>query len=279
MSKKTIQIILTDGSPNGIKTAEVTNSTEQVIFVPRPKINEVTKIKGVDGAGIYFLFGESDESEKPIVYVGQSRNCIDRIKKHDQEKDFWNYVVIVISKIGGFNISHIEYLEKLAIETASNARRYILYNGQTPKGCDIPENVVADLEDNFEKIKILLPTLGFPIFDSISKSTDNKMNTLICKARNANAEGEYRDDGFVVFKGSRANKNLATGSSTTVKNLRQKLISQNVLTAREDIYEFSEDYLFNSPSAAAAQVLARNSNGWIEWKDRDGKTLHELKRK
>ena len=44
-------------------------------------------------------------------------------------------------------------------------------------------------------------------------------------------------------------------------------------------FEFQEDYLFSSPSAAAAQVLARNANGWIEWKNKQGKTLDELKRK
>ncbi len=41
---------------------------------------------------------------------------------------------------------------------------------------------------------------------------------------------------------------------------------------------FTSDYIFNSPSAAAGVVLGRNANGWIEWKNEDGKTLDELKR-
>jgi hypothetical protein len=45
-----------------------------------------------------------------------------------------------------------------------------------------------------------------------------------------------------------------------------------------EVYVFTEDYLFTSPSAAASQVMARNANGWIEWKDSAGKTLDELYR-
>ena len=40
----------------------------------------------------------------------------------------------------------------------------------------------------------------------------------------------------------------------------------------------SEVFFFSSPSAAAAVVLARRANGWIEWKYKDGRTLDEVKR-
>jgi hypothetical protein len=43
-------------------------------------------------------------------------------------------------------------------------------------------------------------------------------------------------------------------------------------------YRFSQDYIFGSPSAAAAVVFGLTANGWIEWKDKEGKTLHEVKR-
>jgi len=37
--------------------------------------------------------------------------------------------------------------------------------------------------------------------------------------------------------------------------------------------------VFNSPSAAVATILGRSSNGWRSWKDKNRKTLDELKRK
>lgn len=39
---------------------------------------------------------------------------------------------------------------------------------------------------------------------------------------------------------------------------------------------FSQDYLFKSPSAAAAFVLGANANGWSKWKDKDGNTLSDI---
>ena len=41
-------------------------------------------------------------------------------------------------------------------------------------------------------------------------------------------------------------------------------------------YRFSQDYVFTSPSTAAAVVLGRSANGRIEWKDGQGRTLKEL---
>ena len=41
---------------------------------------------------------------------------------------------------------------------------------------------------------------------------------------------------------------------------------------------FSQDYLFKSPSAAAAFVLEASANGWSEWKDKDGNTLSDIYR-
>jgi len=278
MRGKTIQVFLTDGSPRGIKLAEITSNIEQAIFIPRNKINEASERKETSSPGVYFLFGESDVATKPIIYIGQSRNCIDRIKTHDQKKDFWNYAVLIISKTKSFTQTHIEYLEELAISKAYEANRYELENGVSPRKFNVPETLESDLLDNFDTIKILLSTLGFPLFESLVKS-DKQKDKLFCKGKEAKAEGEYGDDGLVVYKGSIANKDLATASSSTIRILRQKLIDSNILIDKGNVYEFKEDYLFNSPSSAATQVLARNANGWNEWKDNNGKSLDELKRR
>ncbi len=278
MRGKTIQVFLTDGTPRGIKFAEITSNIEQAIFIPRNKINEASSRKEVSRPGVYFLFGESDDSSKPVVYIGQSRNCLDRIKTHDQKKDFWNYAILIVSKTESFTQTHIEYLEQLAIEKAIESNRYNLNNGVSPKQFKVPETLEADLLDNFDTIKILLSTLGFTVFESIKKEVKTK-DILICKGKKAIGEGEYQEDGFVVFKGSKANATLTPTCNSTITNLRNKLLNDKILIDKNGIFEFQEDYLFSSPSSAASQVLARNANGWIEWKDKQGKTLDELKRK
>lgn len=281
MRGKTIQIFLTDGSPRGIKLAEITSNIELAVFIPRNQINEAGKRAEVSLPGIYFLFGESETGSKPIVYIGQSRDCLNRIKTHDQKKDFWNYAVLIVSKTKTFTQTHIEYLEELAISKAYEANRYEIENAASPKKFNVPETLEADLLDNFDTIKILLSTLGFPLFEPLTQSKPNNQheNKLFCKGKLATAEGEYTDDGFVVFKGSTANIDFAPTSNASNYLLRNKLIESKVLERKGEVYVFTEDYLFNTPSAASNQVLARNSNGWLEWKDAKGKTLDDLKRK
>ena len=277
MRGKTIQVFLTDGTPRGIKLAEITSNIEQAVFIPRNKMNEAENRPEVTRPGVYFLFGDAEGSSKPVVYIGQSRNCLDRIKTHDQKKDFWNYAVLIISKTESFTQTHIEFLEQLAISKAYEANRYSLENGASPKKFKVPETLEADLLDNFDTIKILLSTLGFTLFESIKKET-TKAEHFFCKGKKAIAEGEYQDDGFVVYKGSKANPKLTPTASSTVINLRENLIDTKVLVQEGDVFVFQDDHLFSSPSAAASQVLARNANGWIEWKTKAGKTLDELKR-
>jgi len=278
MRGKTIQVFLTDGSPRGIKLAEITSNIEQAVFIPRSKMNEASKRKEVSRPGLYFLFGKNGEDSKPMVYIGQSRNCLDRIKTHDQKKDFWNYAVLIVSKTESFTQTHIEYLEELAIDKANEAKRYALDNAVNPRKFKVPETLEADLLDNFDTIKILLSTLGFPLFETIEKIEKSK-EILYCKGKEALAEGEYKEDGFVVFKGSKANKELAPGCNATIRKLRANLVDRKVLVENGNVYVFQENEMFNSPSSAAAQVLARNANGWTEWKDKKGKSLDELKRK
>lgn len=61
--------------------------------------------------------------------------------------------------------------------------------------------------------------------------------------------------------------------------LRKRLIEENILKKEDNANVFQQDYIFNSPSAASATILGRSSNGWMSWKDKEGKTLDELKRK
>lgn len=278
MRGKTIQVFLTDGTPRGIKIAEITSNIEQAVFIPRSKMNEAVARPEVSRPGLYFLFGDAEGSSKPIVYIGQSRNCLYRIKTHDQNKDFWNYAVLIISKTESFSQTHIEYLEQLAITKAYEANRYSLENGASPKRFKVPETLEADLLDNFDTIKILLSTLGFTLFEPLKKEI-TKAEHFFCKGKQAFAEGEYQDDGFVVYKGSKANIELTPTASSSVFNLRDNLIEAKVIIQEGDVFVFQDDHLFSSPSSAACQVLGRNANGWREWKTNEGKTLDELKRK
>jgi hypothetical protein len=48
------------------------------------------------------------------------------------------------------------------------------------------------------------------------------------------------------------------------------------LSKKDDQFVFTEDYVFDSSSAAAAVIKARPASGPLEWRAKSGKTLKEI---
>jgi len=274
---QTIQIFLPDGSARSIKVAEITSKIVKAVHIPRNKISEAEKREEVNNPGVYFLFGESDNEARDSVYIGEAESCHKRLKQH-LKKEFWTSAVIVISKTDSLTKSHIKFLENYCVEKAEDIGRYEIKNNSTPTKSYITEQMEADIMDLFDDMKVLMSTLGFPIFEELPTLEDPNKK-LICKSKDALAYGEYTDDGLYVFKGSVANKEVTESAGSWVIGMREKLLKSGVIEDKGKIFEFVQNYLFNSPSAAAATVLARRANGWTEWKDKNGKTLDELERK
>lgn len=61
-------------------------------------------------------------------------------------------------------------------------------------------------------------------------------------------------------------------------NLRASLRKSEVVAARGERSPlvFQQDYEFNSPSLAAAFIRGAATNGRVEWKDAQGRTLKTL---
>lgn len=274
---KTIQIFLPDANPRSIKIAEITSRTIQAIFIPRSKLDFALSREEIENVGIYFLIGEPEEGSKSLLYVGEAEECKVRLKQQNKAKDFWSVALAIVSKTKYFTKTHIKYLEWYCYSCANQVGRYRIENTTMPNQPFVSESVKADLLDNFETIKILVSTLGFPIFDDLK--TPDKKDILICKGKDAHAEGEYTEDGLLVFKGSTCNIKESKTAGSWVVGMRQRLIKDSILKQEGNIYRFQSEHIFNSPSAAAATVLARSANGWIEWKYKNGKTLNEVKRR
>lgn len=278
MKPQTIQIFLPDGSPTSVREAEITNRLLKAILFPRNKIQEVAKREMVHFTGVYFLFGTDEDGTSPMVYIGEGEDCYKRIQAHNRSKDFWTHCVVVTTKTNEYTKTDGKYLEHFCLEQAQKVGRYKTDNDTGSKKPSIPESREHDLLDNFETLKILLATLGFPLFEEKRKAKSAK-ELFYCKGKKAAAKGEFTDDGFLVLKGSKANLEEVPRVRPWVTSQRENLINAHVLKEVGGVLEFMEDQIFSSPSAAAAVVLGRSSNGWMEWKTKDGKTLDEVKRK
>lgn len=185
--------------------------------------------------------------------------------------------IAVVSKTQYFTKTHIKFLEWFFYTEAAKAGRYKLENPTVPTKPHISESMEADLLDNSETIRLLVATLGYPIFDHIKKPP--KKGMLTCKGKAALAQGEYTEDGFVVFAGSKCNVKEAKSAGPYVKRWRQQLIEDGTLAKDGELYRFTEDHIFSSPNTAASVVLARRANGWTQWKYENGKTLDEVIRR
>ncbi len=271
---KTIQIYLPDGNPRGLKIAEITSRTVQAILIPRSLLEDAAQREELKNVGVYLLFGNNET--KPQIYIGEAEECLTRIKQHNKSKDFWTHAMAFVSKTQYFTKTHIKFLEWLCCEVAIKANRYVLENANSPTKPHVSESVEADLYDNFETIQMLASTLGFPVFDAIKKPKNQEI--IFCKGKDAYAEGEYTEDGIIVFAGSKCNLVESKTAGSWIEGMRNDLKDAGILVERDGVWIFTKDYIFSSPSASAAVVLARRANGWIEWKFKDGKTLDEVKR-
>jgi hypothetical protein len=75
------------------------------------------------------------------------------------------------------------------------------------------------------------------------------------------------DDGFVVLAGSTARKTGTEAFSSGYRALRDQLVQERRLVdgAPPDLYRFTSDVAFSSPSAAASVIAARSASGPREW--------------
>ncbi|MCH9664961.1 MAG: GIY-YIG nuclease family protein [Gammaproteobacteria bacterium] len=276
---QTINIFIYDkDNPAGIRTCEIPNTVVQAILIPRNALNsEIAKELLTDKGSVYFLFGADDNSEKPIVYIGESETPLKRMNTHksDDKKEFFNTAVIFMSSKENMNKAHIQFIENQCITDGIKANNFIVTNDSIKSNkskLDIREETFA--LNIYEDIQILLGILGYPLFEE-EKVDDNTLLYLTHKTKNITAKGVYSSKGLLVLSGSQASiesKDYAKDK----KKKREELIEQGVLEQENDTLIFTQDYLFNTPSGAGGVVFGRNINSPKEWKNKAGKTWNDL---
>jgi hypothetical protein len=274
---KTIKIFLIDGDPNGRMSCELSNWSGKAYKIPRIKVKDCTDRDDLTSTGVYLLFGKDDDG-KDQVYIGEAESILKRLNQQLTLKDFWNETIVFISKDENLNKAHIKYLENRLHDIAKGANRYKVDNSIIPTQSSISESDRAEMEEFIEYIKMLVNTLGHKVFEEKRefKPKQKQANFFIKAARGADGQGEPTSDGFVVFKGSKAASTIVNSMTPNFITYRQKLIIEGVLFDKGEYLEFTDDYIFSSPSTAAVMVMGRNANGLTEWKSKDGKTLKEF---
>jgi predicted GIY-YIG superfamily endonuclease len=279
---KTIQIYLPKGDARSIRLAEITSRIVQAIEIPRSLLNEFFAMPECKQVGIYFLFGQTEESSTPLAYIGQSSNLEKRLASHNREKDFWERAIVLITKTQNFTQTHALFLEWFCIQRTKDVARYKLSNGNAGSKPYITPPLEADCLEIFDTGRILLSTLGYPIFEPLLESQEAKSTDLelfYCSGEATNAIGQYTEEGFVVIKGSigRA-QGTPSFQNHSFNKKKNALLAEGKIAIENGVLIFKENVLFTSPSSAAGIALGRSANGWEEWKNINGQTLDSLKR-
>ena len=301
-SAKTIQIYLPKGNPRGLRLAEMTTRTVRLIEIPRIHISDFFEMPEANQVGLYFLIGETESTDKPLLYVGQTGDLKRRLSQHD-DKDFWTRAFVMLSTNNTMTQTHALYMEHKAIATAIEVGRYEIKNGNNGNLPHTPDPLKADCEELFYTLDVLLSTLGQPIFESINIKSVNidedKSSTMLApsnekiktlnidsqpmlfhfKTKEALAKGYYDDDGFVVLAGSLILKRNAPSIAKVIVEIKEHLLTKGVLKeVNNNVYELTENYLFKTPSEGSQLVAGCSNNGWSVWKNKEGKTLSEIYR-
>jgi hypothetical protein len=262
---KTIKIFLIDGEPNGRMSCELSNWSGKAYKIPRINIKDCSDRDDLASTGVYLLFGK-DNSGKDQVYIGEAESILKRLNQQLTQKDFWNEAIVFISKDENLNKAHIKYLENRLHDIAKSVNRYSVGNSIIPTQSSIFESDRAEMEEFIQYIKMLVNTLGHKVFDEKRefKPKQKQESFFINAARGAEGQGVPSSDGFVVFKNSKAAAIIVNSMTPNFIKYRQKLIAEEVLIDKGEFFKFSDDYIFSSPSTAAAMVMGRNANGMTE---------------
>ena len=273
-----MQFLIFNGNPNGMIMCELSNWNGRLYKVSRNELIEFSERYDCENTGLYFLFG-IDDNLNETLYIGEAENLFSRLKQHLKDPTYWNECVVVISKDDVLNKAHIKYLENTFYNLAKQSGRSFVVNGTVPTKSSLSEYDQSMIQEFIDNARLLVSTLGFKSFDVLKSNSEAQSENevfLINAARNASGRGIIAPEGFAVLKGSRISDGTTKSFSSSLEKLRQNLISKEVIDSNGI---FVQDYVFTSPSLAAATIMGRNANGRTEWKTAAGLTLDEIEKR
>lgn len=281
-----------DGDVTGRIKCTLANWTGLAYKVPRSYLDKCKDRQDLKQSGVYFLFGKNDNGEDE-VYIGQAgirkngEGVLFRVAEHLKDEAYFSDAVILTTQNNSFGPTEISYLENRFTNMAISTDRFNVRNGNDPNPGNVTEEKESELEDFVEYSKMVLGVLGYKVFVPLVKSTvegiveenEELILYLSRKSKKSNKTIEAKcmrtNEGFVVLKDSKIEEIDSRAIPKTIKDIREKCREANeIIDGR-----LTKNYLFNSPSYAAAFVLGMHTNGKTDWKTENGLTLKEFEEK
>lgn len=292
---KSINLFLMDGDANGRMKCTLANWTGVAYKIPRTELDRCKERDDLKQSGVYFLFGKTEDTDEDVVYIGQAgarkngEGILNRLQEHKRnpEKDYWTEAIVFTTSNNSFGPTEISYLENRFCGLATQAKRYVVKNGNDPTPGNITEEKESELEEFIDNAKIIMGTLGHKVFVPIiipttvsttdvpaTLTTDVSDEILYFDHSGVKATGRRTSEGFVVFKGSQIAAKLTKSCPDPTLRNREKYADK--IDAN---FYLMEDILFKSPSSAASFIGGASLSGNATWCNADGIILKKLEEK
>ena len=276
---KTITYFMEDGDADGVVSVDLHGWEGNAVVIPRERVGTY-KNPELQDTGVYLLLCNAFSGDKS-VYIGEAINVQKRLMKHIQdynagkEKFYWDFA-FAFTAGASLNKGLTQYIENRLTQIATEVGTYNVLTKKTVGGTKLKPSAKSDMETFIDNIRVIVRMQGFYVFldpevadPKAGKGSSSKEGKFFCK----DAVMRVEDGMYIVEKGSKTTEKLS--KVFVAKHGYYKLFLQ--LQEEKVIvnHEFTQDYAFSSPSAAAAMILGRASNGKTEWKSAEGKTLVE----
>lgn len=238
---KNINLFLMDGDASGRIKCTLANWTGVAYKIPRTGIEKCKNREDLKWSGVYFLFGVSDDTGENIAYIGQAG-----IRKNGEG--------ILYRLMEHKRNPDKDYWTEAVVFTTSN-------NSFGPTEISYLENKFCNLA--IEANRYIVKNGNDPSPGHITEEKESELEEFVDYAKQT-------AEGFVVLKGSKIAPSSGADDTISPGNRKKReecKVIDNIL---------QEDVLFTSPSSAAEFVTGKSCNGWVSWKTKDGKTLHDL---
>ena len=282
MSK--IELFLVTDDPAGLRIVKISNRSVQAFAAYRTDIKDFLSRDDLkNNPGVYFLAG-IDEEHNRTIYIGETENIAERIRKHHLDKEYWNQCIAFISP--EINKGHVRWLEGSIYDDLKKAGQVILKNENKPSKARLTEADESVMEEFKTNIYLILGTLGFMGINEASKTRKGKDSLtdykfILSRYNKVLATMKPTTAGYMILKGSilqedkeeyRDNRSLKLHYRRR-EDLREK---GRIIKNEEGDEVLNENQIFQSPSGASQFVLGKTSNGRTDWKTDDGKTFKEI---
>lgn len=269
----------------GVKQIEVPPYDLILFDVPRLKITKFVNDKRnlfLDKSVVYILFNkELNDDGRREVYIGKSSNFMNRKSNHLENKEFWTNALIFTSNY--FTESAIVYLENkitdiarrnpsLDVKTISTQasgqvrmqekQLYDQYAGIITELLKRREYWLGNSKTNNNEMPVEADFSSSDVFYITKKSAFDEPQPMYISG-----------DKYIIKKGTKISHIVQKSIERPYGPLSRQLEKEGVIS--RDKGEFLQDYIFDSPSAAACVIVGGSVSGPKEWKNGDGVSLRD----